>query len=76
MASQTATDALFNGLGFGIRAAGVSGTDPTGHSILIWGGASSVGLAAIQNGKAAGFSPIFATASPKNHATLKRLGAT
>jgi NADPH:quinone reductase-like Zn-dependent oxidoreductase len=76
MASRTAADALFNGLGFGLPAAGVTGTDPAGQSILIWGGASSVGLAAIQIAKVAGFSQILVTASPKNHDTLKRLGAT
>ncbi|VUC27689.1 unnamed protein product [Clonostachys rosea] len=75
MATHTAIDGLFNGLGFGLKAAGVTGLDPTGRAILIWGGASSVGVAAIQLAKAAGFGPIFVTASPKNHATLKSLGA-
>ncbi|KPM42715.1 hypothetical protein AK830_g3852 [Neonectria ditissima] len=76
MASQTASDALFNELGFGLSEGNVSGTDPKGHPILIWGGASNVGSAAIQIAKSAGFNPIFATASPKNHDELKRLGAT
>ncbi|KAI1129194.1 GroES-like protein [Nemania abortiva] len=75
MASHTAADGLFNGLGFGLQAAGVSGPDPKDRAILIWGGASSVGVVAIQMAKAAGFSPIFVTASPQNHATLESLGA-
>ncbi|KAF2797226.1 NAD(P)-binding protein [Melanomma pulvis-pyrius CBS 109.77] len=76
LVSQTAIDALFNGLGFGLPVANLSGIDPKNQSILIWGGASSVGIAAIQIAKAAGFHPIFTTASPKNHATLERYGAT
>ncbi|TQN68083.1 hypothetical protein CSHISOI_07355 [Colletotrichum shisoi] len=36
--------------------------------------ASTVGVAAIQLAKAAGFGHIFATASPKNHAALQKLG--
>lgn len=76
MACHTAADGLFNGLGFGFRAADVPGTDPSGRAILIWGGASSVGVAAIQMAKVAGFGRVFTTASPKNHAVLQRLGAT
>lgn len=76
LASHTAVDALFNCLTYGFSAAGVGGADPRGKPILIWGGGSSVGLVAIQIAKAAGFSPIFVTASPTNHATLKSLGAT
>ncbi|KAI9147979.1 Trans-enoyl reductase fsdC [Paramyrothecium foliicola] len=76
MASHTAIDALFNALGFGFPSAAVNGDSPSNHPILIWGGASTVGAAAIQIAKSAGFGPIFATASPKNHETLKRLGAT
>lgn len=76
LVSQTATDALFNGLGFGFPAINMTGTDPTGHPILIWGGASSVGSVAIQMAKTAGFSPIYTTASSKNHAALEKLGAT
>lgn len=72
---QTAADALFNMLDFGFPPAGVEGRSPAGVPILIWGGASTVGLATIQLAKVAGFSPIFAVASSRNHDTLKRLGA-
>ncbi|KAF5020684.1 hypothetical protein F66182_7282 [Fusarium sp. NRRL 66182] len=76
MAGHTATDALFNVNGLGLAAAGVTGIDASGKGILIWGGASSVGNMAIQLAKAAGFKYIFATASAKNHDTLRELGAT
>ncbi|KAK7445566.1 hypothetical protein CaCOL14_002145 [Colletotrichum acutatum] len=76
LTTQTAADAIFNVLGFAFPAAGVTGTGGTDKPILIWGGASSVGIAAIQLAKAAGFNPIFTTASVKNHAALQLLGAT
>lgn len=43
------------------------------QAVLIWGGASSVGTAAIQSAKFLGFS-IYATASASNHDYLKKLG--
>ncbi|KAF9444858.1 GroES-like protein [Macrolepiota fuliginosa MF-IS2] len=48
----------------------------TGQPILVIGGSSSVGQFAIQLAKAAGFSPIITTASPKHTDMLKSLGAT
>jgi NADPH:quinone reductase-like Zn-dependent oxidoreductase len=74
--ARTSIDALFNQLGFALPAAGVSGVNAENEAILIWGGGSIVGQAAVQLAKAAGFSPIIATASAKNHDFLKRLGAT
>jgi NADPH:quinone reductase-like Zn-dependent oxidoreductase len=47
---------------------------PSGKTLLIWGGSSSVGCNAIQLAKAAGYE-VITTASPGNHAYLKRLGA-
>lgn len=76
VAFLTAADGLFNTLGFGFPAAGLDGDDARGHPILIWGGASSVGLATIQLAKEAGFYPIITTASPRSHEALKKLGAT
>jgi NADPH:quinone reductase-like Zn-dependent oxidoreductase len=69
----TAADGLFNLLGLGFPTAGVTGCES--QPLLIWGGASMVGIAAIQFAKAAGHGPIFATASVKNHETLKSIGA-
>jgi NADPH:quinone reductase-like Zn-dependent oxidoreductase len=54
---------------------------PTGEvkqqnaGFLVWGGASSIGTAAVQLAKNAGFK-VFATASPSHHEYLKSLGAS
>lgn len=47
---------------------------PTGKTLLVWGGATSVGSNAIQLAVAAGYA-VVATASPKNFDYLKTLGA-
>ncbi|ROW16353.1 hypothetical protein VPNG_02743 [Cytospora leucostoma] len=44
------------------------------QAVLIWGGASSVGTFAVQSAKTLGFT-VYATASPKHHDYLKKLGA-
>ncbi|VUC30004.1 unnamed protein product [Clonostachys rosea] len=44
-------------------------------AILVWSGASSVGVGAIQIAHALGWT-VYTTASPKHHAWLKELGAT
>jgi NADPH:quinone reductase-like Zn-dependent oxidoreductase len=46
----------------------------TGETLLVWGGSTSVGCNAIQLGKAAGYE-VIATASPRNFAYLRELGA-
>lgn len=48
--------------------------EPLNRILLIWGGSSSVGSCAIQLAKAAG-ATIITTASPKNFAYVKTLGA-
>ncbi|TVY52236.1 Dehydrogenase azaJ, partial [Lachnellula cervina] len=48
---------------------------PTGKSLLIWGGSTSVGCNAIQLAVAAGYE-VITTASPKNFTLVKTLGAT
>lgn len=48
---------------------------PTGKIVLVWGGASCVGSSAIQLAVAAGYE-VLTTASPKNHAAVKKLGAS
>jgi NADPH:quinone reductase-like Zn-dependent oxidoreductase len=45
------------------------------QTLLVWGGASSVGINAIQLAVAAGYT-VMATASPKNFELLRHLGAT
>ncbi|KAL4922075.1 hypothetical protein BDW62DRAFT_172922 [Aspergillus aurantiobrunneus] len=47
---------------------------PTGKTVLVWGGASSVGSNAIQLAVAAGYE-VYTTASAKNFAYVKELGA-
>ncbi|GAB7351768.1 hypothetical protein MBLNU459_g2344t1 [Dothideomycetes sp. NU459] len=47
---------------------------PTGKTLLIWGGSTSVGSNAIQLAIASGFE-VITTASPKNFGYVKRLGA-
>lgn len=48
---------------------------PTGKRILLWGGSSSVGVSAIQLGRAAGLE-VITTAGSANHDLVKRLGAS
>jgi NADPH:quinone reductase-like Zn-dependent oxidoreductase len=49
--------------------------NPTGKTLLIWGGSTSVGCNAIQLAVAAGYE-VFTTSSPKNFDLLKKLGAS
>jgi NADPH:quinone reductase-like Zn-dependent oxidoreductase len=51
-----------------------AGAKPTGKTLLVWGGATSVGCNAIQLAVAAGYE-VFTTASPRNFEYLKKLGA-
>jgi NADPH:quinone reductase-like Zn-dependent oxidoreductase len=48
---------------------------PTGQTLLVWGGSTSVGSNAIQLALAAGYE-VITTASPKNFDYVRRLGAT
>lgn len=48
---------------------------PTGKTLLVWGGSSSVGTAAIQLARAAGLD-VIATASKRNHELCQSLGAS
>jgi NADPH:quinone reductase-like Zn-dependent oxidoreductase len=48
---------------------------PTGETVLIWGGSTSVGANAIQLAVAAGYE-VITTASPKNAASVTGLGAS
>lgn len=50
-------------------------TKPTGQTLLVWGGSTSVGCNAIQLAVAAGYE-VFSTSSPHNFALLESLGAT
>ena len=48
---------------------------PTGQTLVVWGGSTSVGSNAIQLAVAAGYE-VITTASPKNFDYVKKLGAT
>ncbi|KAL9562636.1 hypothetical protein ACKAV7_013200 [Fusarium commune] len=67
----TAAIALFDGLGLPMREK----TAEEDGAILVWSGASAVGVSAVQIAHALGWS-VYATASPKHHEWLKTLGAT
>lgn len=56
--------------GLGLKVSGIS--DAT--SVLVWGGATSVGVSAIQLLRRAGYK-VVATASDANHGYLERIGA-
>ncbi|PNP58374.1 hypothetical protein FNYG_15126 [Fusarium nygamai] len=78
---HTASSALFVSLGLPLPPSVVKGTPdedaavPKG-TLVIWGGATGVGMAAIQLARAARVSSIIAIASTKRHEFLKTLGAT
>ncbi|RVX73708.1 hypothetical protein B0A52_02598 [Exophiala mesophila] len=73
---RTAADGLFNVFQIPFMSSDGPATVDGIGAIVVWGGASAVGVAAIQLAKAAGVSPIFTTASAKNHKALIKLGAT
>ncbi|KAF5577860.1 oxidoreductase [Fusarium pseudoanthophilum] len=66
----TAAIALFDGLGLPMRQK----TAADNGAILIWSGASAVGVSSVQIAHALGWT-VYATASPKHREWLKTLGA-
>ncbi|VTT76475.1 unnamed protein product [Fusarium fujikuroi] len=66
----TASIALFDGLRLPMQ----ENTDEEAGAILVWSGASAVGVSAMQIAHSLGWS-VYATASPKHHEWLKTLGA-
>ncbi|KAJ4356861.1 uncharacterized protein N0V89_004898 [Didymosphaeria variabile] len=73
---RTAADALLNH--FGLRLPAGEQNPNLGHpgALVIWGGASAVGTAAIQLARALNIDSIFVTASPRNFEALQRIGAS
>lgn len=71
MSVTTAGVALFTPERLNLPRGPVSGSP----ILLVWGAAASVGTAAVQFGRLLGYT-VFATASPRNHDYLKKLGAT
>ncbi|KAK2931099.1 hypothetical protein FoTM2_008609 [Fusarium oxysporum f. sp. vasinfectum] len=77
----TAATGLFNDIGLPLPPSVAKGTPDEGvaapeGTLVIWGSATSVGMAAIQFARAARVSSIIAIASSKRHEYLKTLGAT
>ena len=70
---STAASALFQDDFLGMRHPTVP-HDTAGETLLVWGGSTSVGCNAIQLAVASGYD-VVTTASPRNFAYLKRLGA-
>lgn len=71
---STAACGLFEKDQLGLQYPSIS-PKPTGKTLLVWGGATSVGCNAIQLGVAAGYE-VFTTCSPKNFDYVKQLGAS
>lgn len=74
LAVATAACGLFLGDQLGLRTPSSGSQAPTGKTVLIWGGSTSVGSCAIQLAAAAGYE-VVTTASPKNFDYVGRLGA-
>ena len=72
---STAASGLFQDTHLGLQFPTEPPQKPTGKTVLIWGGASSVGSNAIQLAVAAGYE-VVTTASPKNFEYVKKLGAS
>ncbi|KAI9660443.1 MAG: hypothetical protein M1821_009793 [Bathelium mastoideum] len=70
----TAIGGLFLKDHLGLQMPSIS-SKATDKTLLVWGGASSVGCNAIQLAVAAGYE-VFTTASPKNFDFVKKLGAS
>ena len=71
---STAACGLFQKDQLGLQYPSAS-AKPTGKTLLVWGGSTSVGCNAIQLAVAAGFE-VFTTCSPKNFDYVKKLGAS
>jgi NADPH:quinone reductase-like Zn-dependent oxidoreductase len=73
LALSTAACALFQTRHLALRHPRAD-PGPTGETVLVWGGATSVGLNAVQLARAAGYD-VVATASPRHADLLRSLGA-
>jgi NADPH:quinone reductase-like Zn-dependent oxidoreductase len=75
LAISTAASGLYLPQYLGLPYLPSSNPKPTGKTLLIWGGASSVGATTIQLAVASGIE-VITTASPVNHDFVKSLGAS
>ena len=74
LGASTAACGLFQKDQLGLQLPAVP-PKPTGQTLLIWGGSTSVGCNAIQLAVAAGYE-VITTCSPRNFPLVKRLGAS
>ncbi|PCG89283.1 Polyketide synthase, enoylreductase [Penicillium occitanis (nom. inval.)] len=74
LALSTASAGLFQNDTLGLPLPSPEGSQPRDETILVWGGASSVGSVAIQLAVASGLS-VVTTASPRNHDFVRSCGA-
>lgn len=74
LAVSTAAAALFERSQLALDYSALGSSEPREEVVIIWGGATSVGMNAIQLARAAGYR-VIATASPRNHSRLQELGA-
>ncbi|SCU90858.1 LAFA_0F00540g1_1 [Lachancea sp. 'fantastica'] len=75
LAVATAASGLYRADYLALPYPTVPARPTTGETLLIWGGASSVGTNAIQLAVASGYQ-VISTSSPKNWGYLKKLGAS
>lgn len=75
LAISTSAMGLYPSARLGLPLPQATTPEPLGKVILVWGGASSCGSAAIQLAVASG-ATVVSTASSKNHEFVKRVGAT
>ncbi|MEU2349719.1 zinc-binding alcohol dehydrogenase family protein [Modestobacter sp. NPDC049651] len=73
LALSTAACALFQDDQLGLRSPSADAA-PTGETVLVWGGSTSVGMNGVQLAVAAGYD-VVATASPRNQDAVRALGA-
>ena len=71
---STAACGLFQADQLGLRYPSAN-AGPTGQTLLVWGGSTSVGSSAVQLAAAAGYE-VITTASPRNFDYVKSLGAS
>jgi NADPH:quinone reductase-like Zn-dependent oxidoreductase len=71
---STAASGMFQRDSLALQAPAINPV-PNGQTFLVWGGSTSVGTNAIQLAVQAGYT-VIATASPKNHAAVRKLGAS
>ncbi|KAF6809389.1 zinc-binding dehydrogenase family superfamily [Colletotrichum plurivorum] len=74
LAVSTASCGLYQDDQLALELPTVPARPSTGKTVLIWGGASSVGCSAVQLAVASGYE-VVTVASPKNFGLLKKLGA-